>query len=160
MSTLRPQTPAEEAEIAAYPDDVQVLIWEQISIEDRDRGMWSTAVQDADGVWRTEEGHVIFPQDRALHRYFSLSYASWLVLPRLALQEMPPEWQMRFVDLLNEAYDKHGMKSPEGEIIIQRKDPKGRFIGDDPWNDYRRGSLAEAESFDAERFPQPSWAQG
>lgn len=34
--------------------------------------------------------------------YFGLSYASWLVLPRVALQSMPAEWQSQFFALVRE----------------------------------------------------------
>lgn len=34
--------------------------------------------------------------------YFGLSRASWLVLPRIALQSMPIEWQERFFALVHE----------------------------------------------------------
>lgn len=38
----------------------------------------------------------------AIHTYFGLSYANYLVLPRTLLQSMPDQWQTRFVTLLNE----------------------------------------------------------
>lgn len=41
-----------------------------------------------------------------LLRWFSLSYASWLTIPRSLMQEMPDEWQSKMADLLNE-YDEH-----------------------------------------------------
>lgn len=37
-----------------------------------------------------------------IHGWFSLSYASYLVMPRTLLQSMPVEWQERFVKCLNE----------------------------------------------------------
>lgn len=41
----------------------------------------------------------------ALWAWFSLSYASWLTLPRVLMHEMPDEWQARMAGLLKE-YDK------------------------------------------------------
>ena len=38
----------------------------------------------------------------ALWLWFSLSYASWLTLPRVLLHEMPDEWQARMAELLHE----------------------------------------------------------
>lgn len=38
--------------------------------------------------------------------WFSLSYASWLVLPRIALQSMPEEWQNRFFGMVAELNEK------------------------------------------------------
>ena len=44
--------------------------------------------------------------------YFGLSYAHWLVLPRIALQSMPEEWQQEFFDLVDELEDR--VIYPEG----------------------------------------------
>lgn len=76
------------------------------------------------------------------HEWFGLSYASWLVLPRLALQEMPPDWQERFYALIDEAQERYGMETPE--TIVNRRDARGRFIKNDPWSDYRHGTVAAA----------------
>jgi hypothetical protein len=40
-----------------------------------------------------------------LQEWFELSYASFLVLPRVLMQEMPDEWQEKMADLLNEYED-------------------------------------------------------
>lgn len=37
--------------------------------------------------------------------WFELSYASFLTLPRIAMEAMPPEWQGKMADLLNELDD-------------------------------------------------------
>jgi len=37
-----------------------------------------------------------------IHTWFSLSYASYLVIPRSVLQSMSEEWQYKFVELLDE----------------------------------------------------------
>lgn len=42
------------------------------------------------------------PDDEAIHRWFGLSYSSYLVVPRTMLQSMPGAWQVAFVDLLDE----------------------------------------------------------
>lgn len=39
-----------------------------------------------------------------LWRWFGLSYASWLTLPRVMMHEMPDDWQDRMATLLEE-YD-------------------------------------------------------
>lgn len=44
---------------------------------------------------------------RDVHTYFGLTYASYLTLPRVLLQEMPADWQDQFIGLLetlNAAY--------------------------------------------------------
>lgn len=40
--------------------------------------------------------------DGAIHEWFSLTYANYLILPRSVLQSMPLEWQDRFVSCLRE----------------------------------------------------------
>ena len=44
--------------------------------------------------------------------YFGLSRASWLVLPRVALQSMPVEWQEQFFALVHEMEEM--VEYPEG----------------------------------------------
>jgi len=44
--------------------------------------------------------------------WFELSYASWLVEPRVALQSMPMEWQHKFFGLLEELHNT--VSYPEG----------------------------------------------
>lgn len=46
-----------------------------------------------------------FADPEPFHGWFGLSYASWLVLPRLILQGMPPEWQAKMIALLKEMDD-------------------------------------------------------
>lgn len=43
--------------------------------------------------------------DDAVHAWFELSYASYLVWPRSVMQQMPAEWQQRFVALAKELED-------------------------------------------------------
>ena len=83
--------------------------------------------------------------DTKTHSWFGLSRASWLTIPRLALQEMPDDWQERFYALLDEAYDVHGMGSP-GETYVSRRNQRGQFMRDDPWDNYKYGTVAEAST--------------
>lgn len=39
---------------------------------------------------------------RNISSYFSLSYCSWLTVPRVLLQQMDENWQERFVKLMDE----------------------------------------------------------
>lgn len=58
--------------------------------------------------------------------YFGLSYASWLVLPRVALQSMSPQWQAQFFALVQELTET--LEYPEGYTdeftVIMRKGNK------------------------------------
>src|SRR6266568_1639700 len=44
----------------------------------------------------------VTPDDEAIHQYFGLTYANYLVIQRALLQSMPGSWQARFVALLDE----------------------------------------------------------
>ena len=60
-----------------------------------------------------------------LWRWFGMSYASWLTMPRSMMHEMPDEWQDRMADLLEEwdkTWDSSNMPSPS---VNARKD--GRY---------------------------------
>lgn len=147
-----PLYPSTDAELADYPADVQALIrkGEQAEID-----RYHYYVDQYDHSVRLEGGGVVhydklgrIMDQGPLHSYFGLSYASWLCLPRVSLQEMPLDWQAKFADLLREA-DTLGMKVPEG-LIVQRQ-IKGKFVANDHWNNYRRGSSAQAEAIDKER---------
>lgn len=74
-----------------------------------------------------------------IHHFFSLSYASYLVLRRSVLQSMPKGWQARFVALLNELDDAtDDLDDPVHEWkVIGRGDCRKRVL--DPYADYDRG---------------------
>lgn len=57
----------------------------------------------------------------------------YLVIPRMALEAMPLDWQRRFVGLMEEA-NATGMVTPE--YTVQRRDLSGRFCKD-PWVNYQ-----------------------
>lgn len=60
-----------------------------------------------------------------LHSWFGLSYASFLVLPRSFMNEMPDEWQGKMADLLNE-YDQtfKCVEEIDSVFVCARKDNK------------------------------------
>ena len=82
------------------------------------------------------------PGHDALHLWFSLSYANYLVLPRSFLQSMPDEWQGKLAALLHEA-DEAAMTRdfcwpPDGlkvYVELRRDEPRIR----DDLADYQRG---------------------
>lgn len=45
-----------------------------------------------------------YDQRKDLHAWFGLSYAAFLVMPRVAMMQMPETWQEKMAELLNE-YD-------------------------------------------------------
>ena len=85
--------------------------------------------------------------------------SAYFVLPRLAAEAMPDDWQQRFVDLLNEAYEGHGLETPqyyvtrEGEeyVTVRHSDPEDDsssidelwLHSEDPWSNYRRADISD-----------------
>ena len=78
----------------------------------------------------------------SVHEFFNLSYANYLVLPRLFLEAMPTEWQQEFVALIREIPE--FLEIPEGYsdnyTIKLRCSKTGKFI-EDPYANYRRGRI-------------------
>lgn len=57
-----------------------------------------------DRIWHARDQ---YSQDaQIVHRFFGLSYSSYMVLPRIALQSMPPAWQAKYVALIKEIQSK------------------------------------------------------
>jgi hypothetical protein len=75
--------------------------------------------------------------DGPIHQMFGLTYSSYFCVPRLALQEMPIEWQEAFVALVEQL-----PVTPEYTVLL--RDPKGRRFITDPWRHYRRGTVHNA----------------
>ncbi|EFL6449049.1 hypothetical protein AAS80_003021 [Escherichia coli] len=77
-----------------------------------------------------------------LHLWWGLSYASFLVMPRVAMQLMPEEWQEKMAELLNQ-YDEtintdaFGVKGCRVQAIGEN----GKLMKmPDEWKNYRRPS--------------------
>lgn len=76
------------------------------------------------------------PGHDALWLWFGLSRASWLVIPRVLMHEMPDDWQEKMAALLNEWHD-HWKNMPEIEIEVHAK-KNGKLIKMPEFlNDYR-----------------------
>lgn len=73
----------------------------------------------------------------AIHTWFSLTYANYLILPRSVLQSMPDKWQKKFVELLEECSESFGyLDWPRYSCYARGND--GKFI-QDPIPHYNRG---------------------
>lgn len=76
-----------------------------------------------------------------LHLWFGLSYASWLTLPRVLMQEMPDEWQEKMAELLNE-WDETYPNTGEATPSVNLKE-NNRFVKMPKWLiNYRRPDKA------------------
>jgi hypothetical protein len=100
---------------------------------DKDAVKLAKAVLDKDGKDVHEPVHI----------WFSLSYAAYLILPRLILQNMPVGWQRDFISLVDEIESTLG-PLPSMKYSVQRRGNNGKFTKD-PFANYRRGSLEEAK---------------
>lgn len=64
----------------------------------------------------------------AIHAWFGLTYANYLVLPRSVLQSMPDEWQKRFVEQLEELHRAFGdLDWPDYDVRVLAREP--HFLG-------------------------------
>lgn len=66
-----------------------------------------------------------------LQCWFSLSYASWLTLPRVLMEAMPDEWQAKMAALLFE-YDETFKNMPDQGTRVQVTE-KGRLVKTPDW---------------------------
>ena len=82
------------------------------------------SAQVATGARHVEFGVLMSKGHDKLWDWFSLSYASWLTLPRVMMHEMPDEWQMQMAELLNEwdeTWDSDELPEP---FVTARKNSK------------------------------------
>lgn len=81
-----------------------------------------------------------------LWSWFGLSYASFLVLPRSFMQEMPDEWQSKMADLLNE-YDETFKCVDDVDSVIVSARKNNRFTKIPDWIlNYRRPNKQKIQS--------------
>lgn len=82
-----------------------------------------------------------------LNVWFGLSYASFLTLPRVFMQEMPVEWQDKMADLLNE-YDDVFVNQPDIGTRVQCTDNRGKLISTPEWMiNYRHPNRESLKEF-------------
>ena len=68
---------------------------------------------------------------KRLWTWFSLSYASFLILPRAGMHQMPDEWQNRMAELLEE-WDEAAKNQPPMDFFVQAKED-GKFCAVPEW---------------------------
>ncbi len=94
---------------------------------------------------KTLEEHFGMRSGGPIHGWFGLTYSSYLVLPRALLQEMPTEWQRRFVDSIEEIRDYFDCGEVEDDYMVKLRDKDGRFKTD-PLGQYRHPNRAYIEN--------------
>lgn len=75
--------------------------------------------------------------DDPFHYWFGLTYASYLVLPRLMLESMPRRWQLKMIALLNQIPEKLEIDDSYTYNYTVQYKVKGKFAID-PYRNYRR----------------------
>ena len=89
------------------------------------------------------------PGQDKLSMWFSLSYASFAVMPRAFMEAMPDEWKLRMAALLEE-WDEEWDWSRVDEVIgtrVQMVDKNNRLIKTPDWmKNYRRPDRFAIES--------------
>ena len=74
-------------------------------------------------------------RESPVHLEFGLTYASWLVWPRVVMQAMPIEWQERFVELVEELNEQFPDWEPDGEFcVLLRENGKYKKLPSDLCN--------------------------
>jgi len=63
--------------------------------------------------------------------YFGLSYAHWLVLPRLMLQSMPVKWQKKFFAMVSEMYERLEQPYPKDVELVVSMKRHNKFVKND-----------------------------
>jgi len=91
------------------------------------------------------------PGHDALWGWFGLSRASWLVLPRVLVHEMPDDWQARMAVLLDE-FDAVFKNVPLYGVQVQLK-RAGKCVPMPDWIRYRHPDRATIETFKHEHQP-------
>lgn len=132
---------------AGYTPDIQQILREQANGKAAQRARWAEFDKRVDGVNYAKDGSIM--DGTPSGEFFHLTYASWLILPRLSLQEMPIPWQAEFYRMLEEAEAAYGLQCPEDTIITRKVN--GKFASLTHWNNYRSGTVAEALAIDKEQ---------
>lgn len=92
------------------------------------------------------------------HEWFGLSYSAYFVMPRMAIEAMPHEWQRRFIALMDEA-EAADLNTPDYYVLRQEpyyttvkkydeddetsRDFEFTAWFEDPWANYRRGNIED-----------------
>lgn len=87
-----------------------------------------------------DEPHDLTPwvDPEPMHTWFGLTYSSYLVLHRVAIQTMPREWQEKLVALLDEMKATIDTDQLPSEFHVRVRNAQGRLVADD-WSNYERG---------------------
>lgn len=102
-------------------------------------------LRNALSQWLGSNGPADPSQSETLARWWGLSYASWLTMPRVLMQAMPAEWQERAGVLLAE-YNAAFPNMPNYGTTVRATEPGGKLVAMPQWlNNYRYPNRAEID---------------
>lgn len=81
-----------------------------------------------------------------LSSFFGLSYARWLTIPRVLMQQMPDEWQYRAAILFEEFSDEFSGDWSDGKDLYVNAKENGKYTPLPEWlGNYRYPDLEKIE---------------
>lgn len=116
---------------------------------DNDNGLYGCQFDDMElGTWAG--GCNWLPQSdlhlTTINDWFELSYASWLTIPRVLLEDMPGSWQVQFTKLLQE-YAERYPKQPHIGTQVRVTDMRNRLTPTPKWiTNYKRPDQSMIQS--------------
>ena len=88
-------------------------------------------LRDILDVLKPEDGGDEHDATKDLARYFGLTYASWLTLPRVLMEAMPEEWKRSISTLLNQYDDAYPNQPSYGTTVRVTVD--GKIVRTPEW---------------------------
>jgi hypothetical protein len=82
----------------------------------------------------------------ALWHTFGLSYASWLVMPRVMMHAMPDEWQGKMAALIDEFHDEFNWPEDLGDVMVSCR-VNGKIAKLPKWLAYRHSAPSDMDRF-------------
>ena len=105
------------------------------------------------GLQETRALTLDFPGQHALSCWFGLSYASFLVLPRVLMEAMDDPWKERMAVLLKE-FDTEFVNVPDTAFTVRITDLNRRLLKTPEWLlNYRHPDKAQIDSFRNQEIP-------
>lgn len=72
-----------------------------------------------------------------VHEWFGLTYSSYAVMQRTAMEQMPIKWQERFVKLMEEVEETLDLSDYPDEFQVNAINPETKKFIRDPLKEYR-----------------------
>lgn len=77
-----------------------------------------------------------------IHKWFGVTHASYKVLPRLVLDDLPEHIQDKFLEVMEYIENNYDNSTWVSDYGVRAKDSHGKFCTD-PLSNYRRGDISK-----------------